>query len=144
MVQCSIAGVGWHMIPLGESVISSFRQNIRYNGGIMLDDNQISDFYKNYRENLSRQYEVAKQNLGQQRKNAQTSIMSGANKSGMLYSNFPQREKIKYDVNTYQPSQTKLFTSYQTGLDQLRNNILNYQNSIRDIQDAIAHFNSLN
>lgn len=109
----------------------------------MYSAEQLNDFYKNYRENLSRQYELAKQNLEQQRKNAQTSIMSGANKAGMLYSNFPERTKIQYDVGTYQPAYIKLQNTYQTGLDALRSNILKYQNSIRDIQDSIAHLNSL-
>ena len=109
----------------------------------MFTDEQINDFYKNYRESLSRQYEVGKQNLEQQRKNAQTSIMSGANKAGMLYSNFPERSKIQYDAQTYTPAVAKLQTSYTTGLDALRNNILKYQNSIAEIQDSIAHLNSM-
>lgn len=109
----------------------------------MYSENEWQDFYKNYRENLSRQYEVAQQNLAQQRRNAQQSIMSGANKAGMLYSSFIPREKIKYDQNTYQPAQIKLQNTYQTGLNQLQNNILNYQNSIKDIQDAINHLNSM-
>lgn len=110
----------------------------------MLSEDQIKDFYQNYRESLSNQYEAGMRNLEQQRANAQQTIMSGANRAGMLYSNFPAREKIKYDVNTYQPAQVKLQSSYLTGLDQLRKNILNYQNSIKDIQDAINHLNSLN
>ena len=109
----------------------------------MYSENEWQDFYKNYRESLSRQNEVAKQNLWQQRRNAQASIMSGANKVGMLYSNFPQRSKIQYDTQTYDPSVVKLQTTYQTGLDTLRNNILKYQNSIKDIQDNIAHLNSM-
>lgn len=109
----------------------------------MYDENQIKDFYQNYRDSLDRQYQTAVQSLEQQRKNAQTSIMSGANKVGMLYSNFPIRSKIQYDQNTYQPSQIKLQSSYTTGLGQLRNNILKYQNSIAEIQDSIAHLNSM-
>lgn len=109
----------------------------------MYTDEQLQDFYKNYRENLSRQYEVSQQDLSQQRRNAQQSIMAGANKAGMLYSNFPQREKIKYDMNTFQPAFIKLFNTYNTGLNSLRTNALKYQNSIKDIQDAIAHLNSL-
>lgn len=109
----------------------------------MYTENEMQDFYKNYRESLSRQYEVAKQNLEQQRRNAQQGIMAGANKSGMLYSNFPQRSKIQYDVGTYQPAALKLNTTYQSGLDSLRNNILKYQNSIAEIQDSIAHLNSM-
>lgn len=109
----------------------------------MYSENEWQDFYKNYRENLSRQYETGLQNLNQQRKNAMQTIMSGTNKAGMLYSSFVPREKIKYDQNTYQPAQIKLQNTYTTGLDALRNNILNYQNSIKDIQDAIAHLNSM-
>lgn len=109
----------------------------------MYDVNQIKDFYQNYRDSLDRQYQTAVQSLDQQRKNAQTSIMSGANKIGMLYSNFPIRSKIQYDQNTYQPAQIKLQNTYQTGLDTLRSNILKYQNSIAEIQDSIAHLNSL-
>lgn len=109
----------------------------------MYTQEQISDFYKNYRDSLDRQYQSAMQSLEQQRKNAQASIMSGANKAGMLYSNFPQREKIKYDMNTFQPAFVKLFNTYNTGLNSLRTNALKYQNSIKDIQDAIAHLNSM-
>lgn len=109
----------------------------------MYDENEIKTFYQNYRDSLDRQYQASLQNLEQQRKNAQTSIMSGANKAGMLYSNFPARAKIQYNQETYQPAQIKLQNSYQTGLDALRNNILKYQNSIAEIQDSIAHLNSL-
>lgn len=110
----------------------------------MYDANQIKDFYQNYRDSLDRQYQTAVQSLDQQRKNAQASIMGGANKAGMLYSNFPTRSKIQYDQQNYQPAQIKLQSTYQTGLDQLRNNILKYQNSIAEIQDSIAHLNSMN
>ena len=109
----------------------------------MYDANQIKEFYQNYRDSLDRQYQSALQSLNQQRKNAQASIMSGANKVGMLYSNFPARTKIQYDQQTYQPVQIKLQSSYQTGLDALRSNILKYQNSIAEIQDSIAHLNSM-
>lgn len=109
----------------------------------MYTEDQVKDFYQNYRDSLDRQYQTAIQSLDQQRKNAQTSIMSGANKAGMLYSNFPARAKIQYDQETYQPAQIKLQSSYRTGLDALRNNILKYQNSIAEIQDSIAHLNSM-
>lgn len=109
----------------------------------MYNESQWQDFYNNYRESLSKQYETAQQNLTQQRNNAQQVIMSGANKAGMMYSNFPQREQIKYDMNTYQPAQVKLFNTYQTGLSTLRNNMLAQQRSIKDIQDAITHLNSM-
>ena len=104
---------------------------------------QIKDFYQNYRDSLDRQYQSAMQSLEQQRKNAQTAIMSSANKAGMLYSNFPARSKIQYDQSTYQPAVIKLNTGYRTGLDQLSSNILKYQNSIAEIKDSIAHLNSM-
>lgn len=109
----------------------------------MLDESQVKTFYQNYRDSLDRQYQSAMQALDQQRKNAQAAIMSGANKAGMLFSSFVPREKIKYDTNTYIPATIKLNTTYRTGLDTLRNNILKYQNSIRDIQDSINHLNSM-
>ena len=109
----------------------------------MYTEDQIKSFYQNYRDSLDRQYQSAMQALDQQRKNAQTTIMSGANKAGMMYSNFPARSKIQYNQNTYQPAVVKLNTSYRTGLDTLRNNILKYQNSIAEIQDSIAHLNSM-
>ena len=109
----------------------------------MYSENEWQDFYRNYRESLSRQNENDTILLDQQRRNAQASIMSGANKAGLLYSNFPQRSKVQYDVSTYQPAQIKLQNTYQTGLNQLQNNILKYQNSIREVQEAINHLNSM-
>lgn len=109
----------------------------------MYTPEEIKKFYQNYRDSLDRQYQSSLQSIEQQRKNAQASIMSGANKAGMLYSNFPARSKIQYDQESYQPAVVKLNTSYQTGLDALRNNILKYQNSIAEIQDSIAHLNSM-
>lgn len=109
----------------------------------MYSNDEMTEFYRNYRENLSRQQETDLQNLNQQRANTQATIMSGANKAGMLYSNFPERSKVQYEAQTYQPAQAKIYSSYQTGLDTLRNNILKNFNSIKDIQDQIAYLNSL-
>ena len=108
----------------------------------MYTEDQIKNFYQNYRDSLDRQYQSGVQSLEQKRKNDFASIMSGANKAGMMYSNFPTRSKIQYDMSTYTPSTTKLHTTYQTGLDKLRSNVLSYQNSIKDIQDAIATLNA--
>ncbi len=109
----------------------------------MYTDQEIQDFYKNYRENLSRQFENNNRLLEQQRKNAQATIMSGANKAGMLYSNFPQRSKIQYDAQTYQPAQVKNYESYSTGLDKLRQSIVNHYNTIAETQAAIANLNAM-
>ena len=108
----------------------------------MYTDDQIKSFYQNYRDSLDRQYQTGVANLDQQRRNDQTSIMSNANRMGAMYSNFPQRDKIKYDTQTYQPNLVKLYQGYQTGLDKLRQNMVNYQNSIRSIQDAINELNA--
>lgn len=110
----------------------------------MYTTDEIKSFYQNYRDSLDRQYQSGLQSLEQQRKNAQASIMSGANKAGMMYSNFPARSKMQYDQSSYLPTLQKLNTSYRTGLDTLRQNILKYQNNIAEIQDSINHLNSLN
>ena len=108
----------------------------------MLPEETINQFVKNYREALGRQYQTSLQGLNQQRLNDQRSIMSNANARGMMFSNFPARDKIIYDQQNYLPNMVKLNQSYQTGLDKLRANIVNYQNSIKDIQDAIAELNN--
>lgn len=103
----------------------------------------IADFYKNYREQLSRLKEASMRSLENQRNLAQQQIMAGANKAGMMYSYSPERSKIQYDINTYIPAIQKAQTSYQTGLDALRNNILKYQNQIAEINKSIADLNTL-
>lgn len=107
-----------------------------------MPENQLNDFVTNYRNALARQYQSSLQSLNQQRTNAQRSIMANANARGMMYSNFPARDKIMYDQQTFLPNQVKLYQSYQTGLDKLRSNVVNYQNSIKNIQDAIADLNA--
>lgn len=107
----------------------------------MYSDEQIQQFYQNYRDSLDKQVQAAQQNLDQQRRNDQQNIMSAANYGGMMYSNLPERSKIQYDTQTYMPNKVKLQQTYQTGLDKLRSNIVNYQNSIASIQKAIADLN---
>lgn len=103
----------------------------------------IADFYKNYREQLSRLKEASMRSLESQRNLAQQQMMAGANKAGMMYSNFPERSKIQYDTDIYIPAVQKAQTSYQTGLDALRNNMLKYQNQIAEINKSIADLNAL-
>lgn len=109
----------------------------------MEDLSTIDEFYKNYRESLSALNEANKRSLEQQRRNAQTSMMSGANRAGMMYSNFPARDKLKYDVGTYQPALIKTQQSYMTGLDTLRSNAIKAANTISNLQDEISQLNSL-
>lgn len=107
----------------------------------MINDT-IDPFINAYRESIDRQRDLAMQNLDNQRRNDFTSIMGGANKAGMLYSNFPQRDKIKYDTQTYTPNQVKIQQTYQTGLDKLRKNIVDTSNQLKNINEAIAELNA--
>lgn len=108
-----------------------------------LQGNDVNEFITNYRGALEQQRDLSKQQLEQQRKNDFASIMSNANTKGMLYSNFPARDKVKYDATTYQPAVVKAQQSYQTGLDKLRSNALNAWNNIQTIQENINHLNEL-
>lgn len=106
-----------------------------------LQGNDINQFIKNYRDSLQAQYDASVNDLGQQRRNDFATIMSGANKSGMLYSNFPQRSKIQYDTQTFYPSAIKARQSYQTALDKLRANAISLYNQNKSIAEAIADLN---
>lgn len=107
----------------------------------MIDDN-TDKFINNYRESLDEQKDLANQNLANTRRNDFQAIMSGANTAGMMYSNFPERSKIQYDTQTYMPNQIKIQNTYQTGLQKLRENVLNTSNTLRSINDAISELNS--
>lgn len=104
--------------------------------------NNLNDWIKSYREALSRQYENTSNQLAQARRNAQATLMGSANKAGMLYSNFPQRDKIRYDTDTYYPAVVNAQTSYRTGLDTLRNKATEIANAIRSTNEAIDELNS--
>lgn len=107
----------------------------------MINDT-IDPFINAYRDSLQQQRDLAMQNLDNTRRNDYASIMSTANTAGALYSNFPQRDKIKYDTQTYQPNQIKIQQSYQTGLDKLRSNIISTANQLKTINEAIAELNA--
>lgn len=103
----------------------------------------LSSFIENYRTALEDQYTADKEALEAQRKIGQTGIMSGANRAGLLHSSFPTINKLKYDVNTYEPAYVKLQQGYRTGLDTLYGNAAKYYNTIKEYQEKIAHLNSL-
>lgn len=107
-----------------------------------LQNNSISDFIKAYRDSLKAQRDSANKQLQQQRRNAFSTIMGGANRRGMMYSNLPQRDKIRYDTETYMPAYNKIQTSYQTGLDSLRNNAVTLWDKIKSYEDSIEDYNS--
>ena len=106
-------------------------------------DQELDPFITAYRDSLERQRDLSLQNLANQRKLDQTAIMTGANKAGMMYSNFPQRSKIQYDTQTYLPGQIKIQQGYQTGLQKLRENIINTSNQLKSINEAIADLNKI-
>lgn len=101
----------------------------------------MGDFIRSYRDSLEEQYNANTAALNNQRNLDYTTIMSNANTKGMLHSTFPTRDKLKYDVNTYEPSLVKLQQGYRTGIDKLYENVASYYNQIKDIQEKIADLN---
>ena len=61
-------------------------------------NDEIKSFIDSYRESLDQQRDLGMQNLENNRRNQFQNIMAGANKAGMLYSNFPERARIQYDT----------------------------------------------
>lgn len=106
-----------------------------------MDLETIKPFFEQYRDAQKVQYDTQKNLLDEQRRQQQASIMSQANTAGMLYSNFPQRTQIQYDTNTYMPALTNLRSSYQSGLDSIRQQGVDLANQIRWYQDAIGDLN---
>ena len=105
-------------------------------------DSTVDPFINAYRDSLERQRDLSMQSLDNTRRNDFATMMAGANKAGMLYSNFPQREKIKYDTQSYMPAQIKIQQGYQTGLQKLRENTINMANQLKTINEAIAELNA--
>lgn len=99
-----------------------------------------NDFLKAYRDSLKAQYDANVAALNQNKRNNETAIMSGANRQGLMYSNFPQRAKIQNEAN-YLSNMANLNTTYQTGLDKLRGNALDTYNKIKDLEDKIKDLN---
>lgn len=107
-------------------------------------NDEINEFVNSYRESLDRQKDLGMQNLDNNRRNAFQGIMGNANAMGMMYSNFPERQKIQYDTGTYEPARIKLQETYQTGLDKLRANTTGYINTLAEINEAIEKLNKEN
>lgn len=103
----------------------------------------FSEFIDNYRQALKAQYDANNKQLEQNRRQAQISAMASANKAGTLYSNFPERVKIAYDTQTYEPALIKNRTSYQTALDSLRNNAVSLWNNIKSYSEAIEDLSKI-
>lgn len=106
------------------------------------DSGTLGDFIKAYRDSLKAQRDSNIKQLNQQRRNAQVSLMGAANRRGTLYSNFPQRDKIRYDTETYMPAYIRAQEGYQSGLDSLRANAVNLWNKIKTYKEAISDYDS--
>ena len=103
-------------------------------------NDEINSFVNEYRDALGRQ-RVSFQAIDNARRNAYQNIMSGANTAGMMYSNFPERSKIQYDTNVYEPAKISAQNSYMTGLNTLRNNIVDTINQLADLKDKTKSTN---
>lgn len=99
-----------------------------------------NEFLKAYRDALRNQYDANVSSYAQQKRNADAQIMSSANEGGMMYSNFPQRSKIQSE-SSYLQGLSKLRSTYQTGLDKLRNNAVDTYNQIKAYEEAISDLN---
>lgn len=99
-----------------------------------------NDFLRAYRDSLKEQYDSNLSTLLQNKRNNDTAIMSNANRQGLMYSNFPQRAKIRNEAD-YLSNVGKLRSTYQTGLDSLRNNAIDSYNRIKSYEEAIADLN---
>lgn len=108
-----------------------------------LQSQDVNQFINNYRTALKDQYDASMKTLNQQRENDYAKIMAGANRTGMMYSNFPQQTKIKYDTQSFYPTAIKTYQTYQSSLDKLRENALNLYNQNKKINEAIADLNDL-
>lgn len=109
----------------------------------MIND-EINGFVNAYRESLDRQKDLTLQNAENERRLQFQNLMGAANKTGVMYSNFPERSKYQYDTNVYQPSVAKINQTYQTGLQKLRQNTVDLSNQLASINEAIADLNETN
>lgn len=101
----------------------------------------VDDFIKAYRDSLTKQYDSNRALIDNSRNLAETDVMNNANARGMMYSNFPQRDKMKYQTETYMPNVVKARNTYQTGIDKMRQNAIGVVNDIRSIEQAISDLN---
>jgi len=101
----------------------------------------LDEFIKAYRQSLAQQYDANRALIDNTRNTYETSLMGAANARGMMYSNFPQRQKMQYQMDTYMPNVTKAKNTYQTGIDKLRSTAVDVANEIRTIEQAIADLN---
>lgn len=115
---------------------SAESQQVNNNNAAIQDT--LNQFMSNYTSALNQQYEAEQARLNQERANAQTSIMSNANVGGTLYSNLTGRDKVKYDTNTYLPGLQTAYTTYQTGLNDMRAKASELANTLKGYEEQTA------
>lgn len=116
---------------------------IEYDPSILQPLAADNEFITNLRDALKQSYATGMASLQNQRYLDQSSLMNKANRSGVMFSNIPQRAKLQYDTQTFMPGQVNLRQSYQTGLDNIRSNAINAANQVAYYQQMIDHYNSL-
>lgn len=109
----------------------------------MNNTNYTDSYLQTYRDSLKNQYDTTVANLNQQRTNDMASIMSQANNAGIMYSNFPERTKIQYDTNKYNPAIVSARNTYQTGIDTIRSSGADIANQVKTVEEKIADLNKL-
>lgn len=108
-----------------------------------ISSGDLGTFMQNYRQALEDQQTADINALNNQRNLDYTTIMNSANRRGLLHSNFPARDKLRYDVSSYDPQYIKLRQSYQTGIDKLYENAAKFFNQHKDIEEKIADLNAI-
>lgn len=103
-----------------------------------LRGNDVNDFVKAYRDSLKQQYDANVSLIKQNKRENDGAMMGTANMRGMMFSNLPQRNKMKYEASTHLPALAKAYNTYQTGLDTLRQNAVKTYNSIKTLKEQIA------
>lgn len=101
----------------------------------------IDELLKTYRDSLKNQYGYALSDIENSKRLSEAAIMAGANQRGMMYSNFPERDKLQYQTSSYLPGIITARNTYQTGLDKLRSNAVSVANDIKSVEEAIADLN---
>lgn len=106
-----------------------------------LRGNDVNDFVKAYRDSLKQQYDANVALIKQNKRQNDAAIMGAANYSGTMFSNLPQRNKMKYEAGTHLPALANAYNTYQTGLDTLRENAVKTYNNIRTLKENISDLN---
>lgn len=107
-----------------------------------LDGTDLNSWVNNYRQSLQDSYDAAQKNIENTRRTDNSIIMNNANIAGTMYSNFPQRDKYKYQTSNYLPNLTNAYNTYSTGIQKLRASNADLVNQIKAVQESLADLNN--